>query len=75
MTNPTVILHVPHDSVVIPPEVRGQFLLGDAELQAELRRMTDHFTHTLFCAGHGRGVPRHVVVAAPAARTAAPISA
>ena len=38
MTNPTVILHVPHDSVVIPPEVRGQFLLDDAELQAELRR-------------------------------------
>ncbi len=64
MTNPTVILHVPHDSVVIPPEVRGQFLLGEAELQAELRRMTDHFTQALFCAG----VDERRVVRAPVSR-------
>jgi N-formylglutamate amidohydrolase len=43
-----VLFHVPHDSTFIPPSVRGQFLLNDAELKAELLRMTDHSTFDLF---------------------------
>ncbi len=45
---PWVILHVPHDSIVIPADVRSQFLLADAELQRELDRMTDHQTLASF---------------------------
>lgn len=43
-----MILHIPHDSTVIPSDVRSQFLLSDAELELEIQRMTDHFTHALF---------------------------
>ena len=43
-----VVLHLPHDSVEIPAAVRGQFLLNDADLTLELRRMTDHLTLELF---------------------------
>ena len=59
-----VVFHVPHDSVFIPPEIRGQFLLNDADLQTELRLMTDHFTHALFC----EGVDAAQVVRAPVSR-------
>lgn len=45
---PWVVLHIPHDSTVIPDQVRPQFLLSDQELNRELQRMTDHFTHALF---------------------------
>ncbi len=47
---PWVVLHVPHDSTLVPDAVRDQFLLSDAELQHELLRMTDHLTHALFAA-------------------------
>lgn len=47
---PLVVLHIPHDSMVIPPEVRPQFLLDDNGLQLELVRMTDHRTLDLFAA-------------------------
>jgi N-formylglutamate amidohydrolase len=43
-----LLVHVPHASTVIPPEVRSQFALSDAELEAELARMTDHYTDKLF---------------------------
>ncbi len=36
-----VMLHVPHASRMIPPEVRSGLLLDDDELAAELDRMTD----------------------------------
>jgi N-formylglutamate amidohydrolase len=45
-----LVLHVPHDARVIPPSARGQFVVSDAELNAELVRMTDHRTHDLFLA-------------------------
>ena len=45
---PHVILHIPHSSRVIPPEHREALLLADAELDAELLRMTDAFTDELF---------------------------
>ena len=59
-----VVLHVPHDSVEVPTEVRSQFLLGDAELAAELRRMTDHQTLALFACP----VSSAAVVRAPVSR-------
>lgn len=43
-----VVFHVPHDSTFIPPAVRDQFLLNDAELSEEVCRMTDHLTEGLF---------------------------
>ncbi len=61
---PWVILHIPHDSSVIPSEVRSQFLLSDAELKLELQHMTDHFTHALFAEPHGDAT----VVRAPVSR-------
>ena len=60
----SLIIHVPHDSVFIPPDVRSQFLLNHADLQSELHRMTDHFTHDLFCGG----VDAAQVVRAPVSR-------
>jgi len=47
---PWVVLHVPHDSTLVPDAVRDQFLLSDAELQHELLRMTDQLTHAIFAA-------------------------
>lgn len=49
-----VVLHVPHDSMVVPDEVRAQFVLSDEALRDELVRMTDHHTFALF-AGHATG--------------------
>lgn len=61
---PWVVVHVPHDSVTIPADVRGQFLLSDEELREELRRMTDHFTHAMFA----RPEAKDVIVRAPVSR-------
>jgi N-formylglutamate deformylase len=45
---PWAVLHIPHDSTLVPEQVRPQFLLSDRDLVFELQRMTDHFTHALF---------------------------
>lgn len=42
-----VILHVPHGSRRIPPEVRRDLLLDEEELAAELDRMTDAYTGSI----------------------------
>lgn len=42
-----VILHAPHGSRVIPDRYGAAFTLDAAELDAELHRMTDHFTDEL----------------------------
>lgn len=47
LENP-VLVHVPHSSTVIPPDVRGCFVLGDDDLQSELLAMTDHYVDELF---------------------------
>ncbi|MEV6330101.1 N-formylglutamate amidohydrolase [Streptomyces sp. NPDC051909] len=39
-----VLLHVPHSSRVVPPEVRAGIVLGDAELERELDHITDAHT-------------------------------
>lgn len=46
--HPFVVVHVPHSSRVIPSDVRQTLLLDDAELRAEIIRMTDWFTEDLF---------------------------
>jgi N-formylglutamate deformylase len=61
---PWVVLHIPHDSTVIPAQVREQFLLNDSALTLELQRMTDHFTHLLFAEPPGDAA----VVCAPVSR-------
>lgn len=61
---PWVVLHVPHDSVLIPDYLRDQFLLNEEALAEELRRMTDHHTRELF-AGNDDEV---VMVRAPVSR-------
>jgi N-formylglutamate amidohydrolase len=52
------MMHVPHASTVIPPEVRGQLLLADVELARELERMTDERTDELAAAAAALVVPR-----------------
>jgi hypothetical protein len=41
---PALVIHVPHASTIIPAEVRDEFVLSDADLDVELRLMTDHLT-------------------------------
>jgi hypothetical protein len=48
---PWVIFHVPHDSTLVPSEVRRQITLTDGELDEELIKMTDHLTLLLFASG------------------------
>ncbi|XIE81440.1 N-formylglutamate amidohydrolase [Streptomyces sp. SBR177] len=42
-----VLLHVPHSSRVVPPEVRAGIVLGDAELERELDHITDAHTEEI----------------------------
>jgi N-formylglutamate amidohydrolase len=46
--SPIAVLHIPHSSRRVPAEERSTILLDDAELDAELRRMTDAYTDELF---------------------------
>lgn len=43
-----IILHIPHDSIVIPPEERQKILLNDEELAKELIFITDSHTDELY---------------------------
>ena len=67
MTSP-VVLHVPHASRAIPPEVRAGIGLSDASLSHELDVMTDSHTDTIAerAAALAEGQAR--VVAAPVSR-------
>lgn len=44
----TLVLHVPHSSLRVPLDARGQFVLGAAALDQELLKMTDRYTDELF---------------------------
>ena len=61
---PWVVLHIPHNSTLIPASVRDQFTLSDAELDDEILKMTDHHTHDLFA----QDVNSSQVVASPVSR-------
>ncbi|OBA39572.1 N-formylglutamate amidohydrolase [Rhodococcus sp. 852002-51564_SCH6189132-a] len=58
-----VLIHVPHASRVIPPEVRADLLLNDVELAAELDESTDAATDGIAAAAlrHTRIRPTTVV--------------
>lgn len=43
-----IIFHVPHDSQVIPEDIRDQIILNDAELKSEIIYMTDSHTAELY---------------------------
>ena len=43
-----IVLHLPHASILIPEDLRDDFLLGEVELQGELDRITDHQTDRIF---------------------------
>jgi N-formylglutamate amidohydrolase len=59
-----VVLHIPHDSSLVPSQEREHILLNDAGLSAELLAMTDHWTFDLF----GARVPPVQVVRAQYSR-------
>jgi len=46
-TDSWTILHVPHSSLTIPPDVRQRILVGDDELAHELALMTDAHTDVI----------------------------
>ena len=50
-----MILHIPHASRIIPPDVRPTLRLTDALLDLELLRITDAWTDELFMAAAGSG--------------------
>jgi N-formylglutamate amidohydrolase len=54
---PAVIVHLPHASRLVPSAVRDQFVVTDAELEAELARLTDHATDRLFATDDPRVQP------------------
>jgi N-formylglutamate amidohydrolase len=45
---PAVVIHIPHASNVLPPDVMTAFVLRPDDVQAELLAMTDHYTDELF---------------------------
>jgi len=59
-----LLLHLPHDSTVIPPAERADFLLPEAELRAESLRLTDAHTAALYA----EGLPAEDFVRAEVAR-------
>jgi len=47
----SILVHIPHASVVIPPAERAAIRLSEPELQRELLRVTDWYTDELFRGG------------------------
>jgi N-formylglutamate amidohydrolase len=45
---PSAVLHVPHSSTTIPPDVRRRIRLTDAALRRQLHLLTDWFADALF---------------------------
>jgi len=64
----TIVLHVPHASRVIPPEVREGIVLSDARLSHELDVMTDSHTDTIAERAAVLAQGQAHVVAAPVSR-------
>jgi N-formylglutamate deformylase len=46
---PPAVVHIPHASQDIPPEILGSFVISPDAVRAELLLMTDHYTNELFC--------------------------
>ncbi|HIG64770.1 MAG TPA: hypothetical protein EYQ43_04250 [Methyloprofundus sp.] len=54
---PSTIIHLPHASRSIPAAVREAICLSDSELEAQLDRLTDHYTDELFPVNHPDVIP------------------
>ena len=59
-----VLLHLPHDSTVIPTAERADFLISDSDLEREQLRLTDWHTADLYA----QGVPAADLVRADVSR-------
>ena len=59
-----VLLHLPHDSTVIPPADRADYLISAADLGLEQLRLTDWHTAALYA----EGVPADEIVRAEVSR-------
>lgn len=46
--NNTVLIHIPHSSLYIPPDIREGILLDDSELESEQLAITDRYTEELY---------------------------
>ena len=60
-----MILHIPHASTYIPPDLRASIVLSNADLARELLVMTDHYTDELFMSA---AQPGDAVIRAPVSR-------
>ncbi len=52
----SLILNIPHSSVVIPETFKSAFVISDEELRHELLVMTDWYTDEIFDHGFGRSI-------------------
>lgn len=43
-----LLVHIPHSSAYIPPEMKINYLLSNNDLQSELLKMTDRYTDEIF---------------------------
>ena len=43
-----LVLHIPHASTEMPPDLRDTFLLSEQELQVEINRIADNATDLIF---------------------------
>ena len=63
------VIHVPHASTHIPKDIRGDILLDDRALEAELLHMTDRYTDEMAQAiADAPARPAVEVVRAPVSR-------
>jgi N-formylglutamate amidohydrolase len=64
MLHSPLLLHIPHASTCIPDDAFGDFVVDRDTLDAELLRLTDRFTDTLY----GDGFPEAQTVMATVSR-------
>ncbi len=43
-----MLIHLPHSSLQVPPDIRKEILLNDEELEREMLQLTDRYTDELF---------------------------